>query len=194
LSRALEGIILARDGNCEMSGRATATPAAMDREAFLERLSQRYRHPLIAYFQRRVGSRDEAEDLTQEVFLRLVRRLDVETIDNPEAFVFRTAINLLRDRSRRGKTSTSHLTELTHHQPTVEDISPERVLDSRQSLDSVLRALDELDERTRDVFILHRLEGMKHAELATLYGVSVSSIEKYIMKALARVAMRAGPD
>ncbi|HLZ77234.1 RNA polymerase sigma factor [Phenylobacterium sp.] len=173
-----------------MSGRATATA---DREAFLERLSAHYRQPLIAYFQRRVGSRDEAEDLTQEVFLRLVRRLDVETIDNPEAFVFRTAINLLRDRSRRGKTSTSHLAELTQHQPALEDISPERVLDSRQSLETVLRALDELDERTRDVFILHRLEGMKHAELAALYGVSVSSIEKYIMKALAHVAMRAGP-
>jgi RNA polymerase sigma-70 factor (ECF subfamily) len=175
-----------------MSGRANAAPAKADREAFIERLSQSYRQPLIAYFQRRVGARDEAEDLTQEVFLRLVRRRDVESIDNPEAFVFRTAINLLRDRSRRVKTSVSHLNELVHRQSALEDISPERVLDSRQSLTSVLRALDELDERTRDVFILHRLEGLKHAELAALYGVSVSSIEKYIMKALARVAMRAG--
>jgi RNA polymerase sigma factor (sigma-70 family) len=174
-----------------MSGRPTATPATVDREAFLERLSLSYRQPLIAYFKRRVGSREEAEDLTQEVFLRLVRRLDAETIDNPEAFVFRTAINLLRDRSRRGKTWTSHLSELSHQQAPFEEVSPERVLNSRQSLTSVLRALDELDERTRDVFILHRLEGMKHAELAALYGVSVSSIEKYIMKALAHVAKRA---
>src|SRR5258706_13391568 len=99
-----------------MTGRAKAAPAEVDREAFLERLSQSYRLPLIAYFQRRVGGRDEAEDLTQEVFLRLVRRLDVETIDNPEAFVFRTAINLLRARSRRGKTSPNHLPDLSHQQ------------------------------------------------------------------------------
>ena len=174
-----------------MSGRGNEAPATEGREGFLQRLSQSYRQPLIAYFQRRVGSRDEAEDLTQEVFLRLVRRLDVETIDNPEAFLFRTAINLLRDRSRRGKTWSSHVVELAHHENTIEEVSPERVLDSRQSLSSVLRALDELDERSRDVFILHRLEGLKHAELAALYGVSVSSIEKYIMKALAHVAMRA---
>ena len=173
--------------------KANVTRAPEQRTAFLEELSQKYRRPLIAYFQRRVRSREEAEDLTQEVFLRLVRRLDVEAIDNPEAFVFRTAINLLRDRSRRGKTLSSHLDELAHGGRAFEELSPERVVDGRQSLQSVLRALDELDERTRDVFILHRLEGMKQAEIASLYGVSVSSIEKYIIKALACVAKRAGP-
>ena len=76
----------------------------------------------------------------------------------------------------------------------VEELSPERVLEGRQSLASVLRALDELDERTRDAFILHRLEGMRHAEIADLYGVSVSSIEKYIIKALAHLAARAGSN
>ena len=170
--------------------KAEATQAPEHRAAFLEELSQKYRRPLIAYFQRRVRSREEAEDLTQEVFLRLVRRRDVETIDNPEAFVFRTAINLLRDRSRRGKTLSSHLDEMAHGQNAFEDLSPERVVNGRQSLQSVLRALDELDERSRDVFILHRLEGMKHAEIANLYGVSVSSVEKYIIKALAHLAKR----
>jgi RNA polymerase sigma-70 factor (ECF subfamily) len=144
---------------------------------------------LNAYFQRRVGSRNEAEDLTQEVFLRLVRRLDLETIENPEAFVFQTAVNLLRDRSRRGKTQHSHLVDLAH-QHAVEELSPERLFDSRQSLTMVLSVLEQLDERSRDAFILHRLEGMKHAEIANLYGVSVSSVEKYIIKALALLAKR----
>jgi RNA polymerase sigma factor (sigma-70 family) len=160
------------------------------REAFLRRLSESYRQPLTAYFQRRVHSRIEAEDLTQEVFLRLVRRLDVEAIDNPEAFVFRTAVNLLRDRSRRGKTHQSHLVELTHHQANIEELSPERVFDSRQSLTLVMSVLEELDERSRDAFILHRLEGMKHAQIAELMGVSVSSVEKYIIKALSLLMKR----
>ena len=161
-----------------------------DRETFLRQISERYRQPLTAYFQRRVHSRNEAEDLTQEVFLRLVRRLDLETIENPEAFVFQTAMNLLRDRSRRGKTQHSHLSDLAHQQPGIEELSPERVFDSRQSLTLVLGVLDELDERSRDAFILHRLEGMKHAEIAHLYGVSVSSVEKYIIKALSLLAKR----
>lgn len=165
-------------------------PSETERDSFLRRLSERYRQPLTAYFQRRVHSRNEAEDLTQEVFLRLVRRFEVESIGNPEAFIFRTAVNLLRDRSRRGKTQQSHLAELTHQQAAVEELSPERVFDSRQSLTLVLIALEELDERALDAFILHRLEGMKHAQIAELLGVSVSSVEKYIIKALSLLAKR----
>lgn len=177
-----------------MTGSSEPRPhAAGDADAFLRQLSEAYRQPLLRYFQRRVGARDEAEDLTQEVFLRLVRRPDAEQIDNPEAFLFRTAVNLLRDRARRGKTFSSHQAEIFDHQDRFEALSPERVLEGRQSLNSALRVLEELDERTRDVFILHRLEGLKYAEIANLYGVSVSSIEKYIIKALAHLARRVGP-
>lgn len=161
-----------------------------ERERFLRQLSERYRQPLIAYFQRRVTSRSEAEDLTQEVFLRLVKRLDVQKLDNPEAFLFTTAVNLLRDRFRRGQTQRSHLAEVSLQQPGIEELSPERVFDSRQHLAKVIEALEQLDERSRDAFILHRLEGMKHAQIAELYGVSVSSVEKYIIKALAFLAQR----
>jgi RNA polymerase sigma-70 factor (ECF subfamily) len=174
-----------------MTGPVQQTLGDADREAFLKQMSESYRQPLTAYFQRRVHSRNEAEDLTQEVFLRLVRRLDQDRIENPEAFVFRTAVNLLRDRSRRGKTFQSHLAEMSHQHASVEELSPERVFDSRQSLTLVLEVLDQLDERTRDVFILHRLEGMKHAQIASLYGVSISSIEKYVIKALTLLARRA---
>jgi RNA polymerase sigma-70 factor (ECF subfamily) len=168
-------------------------PRASGEDAFFRELSQTYRQPLTRYFQRRVGAREEAEDLTQEVFLRLLRRPGADRIENPEAFLFRTAVNLMRDRARRGKTASSHLAEMANRQTDVEALSPERVLDSRQSLQSALAALKELDERTRDVFILHRLEGLKYAEIANLYGVSVSSIEKYIIKALAHLARRTGP-
>ena len=162
-------------------------------QAFFRRLSETYRGPLTAYFERRVRSRAEAEDLTQEVFLRLVRRLDAEAIDNPEAFLFRTAVNLLRDRSRREKTFRNHLSETELRQDRFEGISPERVLESRQALQRALRCLEELDERTRDAFILHRLEGLKYAEIAEVFGVSVSSVEKYIIKALAHLMRRVGP-
>ena len=163
-------------------------------QAFLERLSEAYRGPLTVFFERRVRSRDEAEDLTQEVFLRLVRRPDGADIDNPEAFVFRTAVNLLRDRSRRDKTLRSHLEETELRQDRLEGISPERVLQDRQALQAVMRRLAELDERSRDAFVLHRLEGWKHADIAQAFGVSVSSVEKYIIKALAHLMRGVGPS
>jgi RNA polymerase sigma factor (sigma-70 family) len=161
-----------------------------DRERLLRQLSERYRLPLTAYFARRVGSRSEAEDLTQEVFLRMVRRLELDNVENVEAFVFRTAVNLLRDRSRRDKSQNERRAEFANRHPDVDDLSPERVFDSRQSLTNVIAVLAGLDERTRDAFILHRLEGMKHAQIAELLGVSVSSVEKYIIKALTLLTQR----
>ncbi len=165
-----------------------------DREKLLRQLSERYRLPLTAYFARRVGSRAEAEDLTQEVFLRMVRRLELEDVENVEAFVFRTAVNLLRDRSRRDKSQSVRKVEFASRLTDVDDLSPERVFDSRQSLTHVIAVLEELDERTRDAFILHRLEGMKHAQIAELLGVSVSSVEKYIIKTLTLLAKRNAGD
>jgi RNA polymerase sigma factor (sigma-70 family) len=165
-----------------------------DREKLLRQLSERYRLPLTAYFARRVGSRAEAEDLTQEVFLRMVRRLELEDVENVEAFVFRTAVNLLRDRSRRDKSQSVRKVEFASRLTDVDDLSPERVFDSRQSLTQVIAVLEELDERTRDAFILHRLEGMKHAQIAELLGVSVSSVEKYVIKALTLLSKRTAGD
>jgi RNA polymerase sigma factor (sigma-70 family) len=165
-----------------------------DREKLLRQLSERYRLPLTAYFARRVGSRAEAEDLTQEVFLRMVRRLELEDVENVEAFVFRTAVNLLRDRSRRDKSQSVRKVEFASRLADVDDLSPERVFDSRQTLTQVIAVLEELDERTRDAFILHRLEGMKHAQIAELLGVSVSSVEKYVIKALSLLSKRTAGD
>jgi RNA polymerase sigma-70 factor (ECF subfamily) len=162
-------------------------------QAFLRRLSEAYRGPLTAYFERRVYSRDEAEDLTQEVFLRLARRPEGTDIDNPEAFLFRAAVNLLRDRSRRQKTLQSHLGETELRADRFEALSPERVVGDRQALQAAMRRLAELDERSRDAFVLHRLEGWKHAEIARAFGVSVSSVEKYIIKALAHLMRGADP-
>ncbi|MBW8860229.1 MAG: sigma-70 family RNA polymerase sigma factor [Caulobacter sp.] len=92
----------------------------------INRLNARYRGPLTSYFLRRVRRRDEAEDLTQEVFLRMVRSLQRtdgdggERIDNPEAFLFRTAVNLLRDRARRAKTFAEHLAEAAHRDENID--------------------------------------------------------------------------
>lgn len=175
-----------------MNTRTPAPDRAREPERLLEQLAQRYRYPLIAFFARRVRSSAEAEDLTQEVFLRMVRRLGEGGVDNVEAFLFRTAVNLLRDRSRRGKTLASREVDFAQRLGDVDDLSPERLFDSRQSLSQVVAVLAELDERTRDAFILHRLEGMKHAQIAEVLGVSVSSVEKYIVKALALLVKRSG--
>ena len=72
-----------------------------------------------------------------------------------------------------------------------EESSPERVLSSEQELHAVVEALASLSERTRDVFLLFRLEQMKHGQIAEMFGISVSAVEKHVSKAVAHLARRA---
>jgi RNA polymerase sigma-70 factor (ECF subfamily) len=161
-------------------------------------LDRKFRGPLLAYFSKRVFSRNEAEDLTQEVFVRLLHHPDRHDGQTVDAYVFTIAANLLRDRAKsvsgahdRASQNVDLLVETGHYSPSlIEDRDPERVLVGKEAIEDVLEALGELGERTRDVFILARLEAMQHREIADLYGISVSSVEKMIMKAMVHLGAR----
>jgi RNA polymerase sigma factor (sigma-70 family) len=165
-----------------------------------DKLDARLRDLLMRYFLRRVGrDKASAEDLTQEVLLRTVNASRTRHIDHLPAFVFRVALNLLRDRRRAVMRSgepvfvpidTALASELESQ--LVEDFSPERVLSSRQTLDEALQTLEELGGLTRDIFILFRLENMKQKDIAALYGIGQSTVEKHVMKAVAFLASRHG--
>jgi len=158
------------------------------RQEFSQEMAAHYRGPLVRYFMRHLADKNEAEDMAQAVFLRVMRRDSVSEIENPEGFLFQTAVNLLRDRSRREKTRLVALNELAGRQSFVEEMSPERVLIGKESLLNALKALKKLGERTHDIFLLHRLESMKYDEIADLYGISTSAVEKHMIKALAHLA------
>jgi RNA polymerase sigma-70 factor (ECF subfamily) len=161
-------------------------------------LDRKFRAPLLAYFSKRVLNRTEAEDLTQEVFVRLLHHPDRHNGQTVEAYVFTIAANLLRDRAKsvsgmveRTSQNVDLLVETGHYSPSlIEDRDPERVLVGKEAIEDVLEALGELGERTRDVFILARLEAMQHREIADMYGISVSSVEKMIMKAMVHLGAR----
>jgi RNA polymerase sigma-70 factor (ECF subfamily) len=149
----------------------------------------------MTYFQRRLASRAEAEDLTQEVFLRLAQRVETDEREIADGFIFTIAANLLRDRSRRARARSfnRHIewdsdVVQERDEALVDCLEPERVLLSREVLSRILTALDRAGPRTRDVFLLYRLEGMKHREIAQLFAISVSAVEKHIVRALKHLA------
>jgi RNA polymerase sigma factor (sigma-70 family) len=164
-----------------------------------DELWTRFSGPLMSFFLRRLRDRALAEDLTQEVLLRIVRASDLDLIDNAESYVFTAAANLLKDyrrRTLRNPTLSSRPLEEALadeiHSQLVEDRSPERVLLGEATLVEVLQALDELGELTRSVFILFRLENMKQKDIAALYGIGQSTVEKHVMKAVLHLATRCG--
>ena len=164
-----------------------AQPTPVDMKA----LVARFQAPLRSYFRKRAYDPEEAEDLTQEVFCRLASQETGSRIDNPEAYIFQAAANLLRDKARRESSRVGVLRELSRQsEHKFEELSPERVLQGRQGLASIQRALNELPERTRIVFVLHRFEELKYSEIAHRLEISVSGVEKHMMDAIRHVASR----
>ena len=155
-----------------------------DGETDLAARSRTLRGALTRYFQRRLPNTHEVEDLVQEVFLRIVRRGDSQDLDRFEGYVFQTAASVIKDRFRRRRTrmSDSHVTfEPDLHGQA--DVSPEQTVLAREALRSTTRAIMALPERTRTIFVLRRLEGLSHPEIARRLGLSLSTVEKHIQRA-----------
>lgn len=156
-------------------------------------LNRRYRPALMSFFLRRIRDHAEAEDLTQEVFVRLTA-LEIGP-DNPDGYIFQAAANLLRDRGRRARVRAGYRQAVEFEEgQRSEQITPARVLDGKESLERVLKALKSLPERTRAIFILYRLENMKQREIGEMFGISASAVEKHVVKAVAALARAKGGD
>lgn len=161
------------------------------------RLVTRFRGPLMSFFLRRTRDRAEAEDLAQETLTRIVGAAGIDGHGAVDSYVFKVAINLLRDRARKAARGGNPVlipidesTAAALEDQLQEQVTPERVLLGRESVAEALRVLDELGERTRNIFLLFRLESMKHKEIAALYGISVSTVEKHVMKAALHLGTR----
>jgi RNA polymerase sigma-70 factor (ECF subfamily) len=144
---------------------------------------------------RRVRDRTEIDDMVQQVFERLLKRGDVTGMDRLSGYVFQTASSVLADhgRRRRSRHADAHdeFDESAHGDV---DFSPEHVLLGRERLARATAILLELPERTRVIFVLRRLEGMKYLDIAARLGISVSAVEKHMERAVARLMDGVGEE
>ncbi len=146
----------------------------------------------MAFFLRRVADHAEAEDLTQDALIRLAR-VAPDSVDNPDAYVFQVAANLLRDRKRRDRVRADYLASVWEaERAKVEQRDPSRVAEAGQSLATLQSALYELPSRTCAIFLLYRLGRIGKREIASAYGISRSAVDKHLMRALAHIVRRAG--
>jgi RNA polymerase sigma-70 factor (ECF subfamily) len=148
---------------------------------------------LSRFFARRVAA-DDVLDMVHEAFRRLLRITSENKSppDTPEAYLTQIAGNLVRDRHRRAR---SHALDqhVSFDEDAVEGLEPLGLLETRDAIARVDAALLELPERTREIFLLHRLGGHSYAEIAAARGVSVKAIEKHIARALFELRQRVRP-
>ena len=161
-----------------------AAPSGTD-PVLLEVWNGQYRDTLSRYFRRRGVTASDCEDLTQEVFLRLAQQADLGAVRQAEAYLHRTAANVLTDWHRRARARGAGM-----HEPIASDmelpddaVSQERVALGRDALARLKQALARMPTRTQLVFTLHHFEGLPYAEVARRSGIAVRTVEDHMARA-----------
>lgn len=137
---------------------------------------------LLRTLQRMVDNPSTAEDLLQETYLRVTRALSERPISHLEPFVFQTARNLaldhLRARRLRENTLLEDVAPQVLHNVVAPGSSTEDAVQAEQLLRRLSSSLSRLTERQQRIFILSRLHGSSHLEIAETLQVSASTVQK----------------
>lgn len=152
---------------------------------FDDALFDRFYPRLVRYGVRLTGDRDEAEDVAQETFVRMVREEISGDQDRVRMWLFRTALNLIRDRKTL-RTNRAELLEANLPDPPPPPTPEEETLRRRRAL-RARRALDALGPRDREILLL-REEGFLYREIAEALDVAPSSVGTLLARAQKRFA------
>lgn len=139
---------------------------------------------LRRYFARRAGT-DEAEDLVQEVFLRLQARAGDEPVDNIQGYLFRVARNVLVSRYRMKGVGNREAWSDDLGGP--DELSPERILIGKQEYERLVAAIFALPPRARTAFLLHRFENLNYQAIAERMGIAKRSVKELMQRATDRL-------
>jgi RNA polymerase sigma-70 factor (ECF subfamily) len=149
----------------------------------------------VRFFALRTSSPAEAEDIVQEIFLKIAR-VDAASVENAAAFLYRLGTNAMLDRARARRRRTArdgayhdaHASGPTGYEPEADAPDPEAAVDARLRLRALLASVKELPEQCRKVFVMHKIDGLSYAEVAAALGISRSAVEKHMMAALRKLA------
>ena len=142
------------------------------------------RPALLRFLHQRTHCIEEAEDLSQEVFIRLLKIDDVDRIrENARNFMFQVAANIARDSYRRAKVRQRDFhVPIAGHCLATDTLPPDRELEIENKADAVENVLKTLRERERNAFRLHVEKDLTYSEVAGEIGVTTRTIERWMTR------------
>ncbi|MET3493531.1 sigma-70 family RNA polymerase sigma factor [Variovorax boronicumulans] len=154
---------------------------------------ERYYRELLSFLSRKVSDRATAADMVQESYARVYAAQQAgEPVREPRALLYRTARNLVIDQGRRSEVRARYAEPEDDMASDEADntlgptaFEPDAALASQQMVNTILAAIDRLPPRCREAFILHKFDGLAHAEVARRMGVSVKMVEQHVKNAVA---------
>jgi RNA polymerase sigma factor (sigma-70 family) len=162
---------------------ADSTQARKQNAARIEALYSEHNRALVLFLTRKLKDPQEAKEVAQEAYVRMLQLDAPGGISYLRAFLFKTASNLafnrLRDAARRGRIDDIELFDDNNSSP-----SPECGVAADQQLQRVLRVMDELPAKCRYAFIMNRWVGHDITEVARLMNLSERMVRMYVERAL----------
>ncbi len=143
---------------------------------------ERYYQELLGFFGRALRDRDSASDVVHESYARvLAMQLRTSLLAEPRALLYRIGKNLIVDQARRHQVERRVLEALA---ATACDEAPstDRVVAARQDVERLLARLAVMPPKRREVFVMVRVYGHSHAEVAERLNLSVAAIEKHVVR------------
>lgn len=131
---------------------------------------------------RRGRSKQDADDLVQEAWVRLACYEQRQAVEQPEAFLMKAALNLAVDAHRA---QVSHGDQVVLDNVVLVDTSPstEAIVLARERMARLSECLKRLSPKSREILLAYRLEGQTYQQIGQLHGLSVSTVEKHVAKA-----------
>jgi RNA polymerase sigma factor (sigma-70 family) len=153
---------------------------------------RRWNYDLTRFVERRVRVRADAEDLAQEVYLRLLRTNQIDVIAEPQAYLYRMASNVAAEWRVRARESKPHSAD--ELETLLETKTPEIRLDQAQDQARFDAALDSLGVMVRSVIFLKLREGMTNDEIARHLDITKRMVKRYLVSGYAELRVRLIPE
>jgi RNA polymerase sigma-70 factor, ECF subfamily len=158
-----------------------------DRKVFQE-IFDTYYEPLCRYSMQRISSHEDAEEIVQDIFVKLwTKREELGINLSLRAYLYRTALNKIINYGDHRKIRQIHQEHvLTNNRQENDAVNP---LITQEIQLLAAQAVDSMPEKRREVYLLSRQHGLKYSEIADEMGVSVKTVEAHLSKALEQLRL-----
>lgn len=159
----------------------------------VQSLYQTHHQWLCGWLRQRLGCVDNAADLAQDTFIRVITQRKATELREPRAYLSTIARSLMIDMFRRRYLEQAYLETLALS-PEPLDISPETRALIIEILMEIDRMLDGLGGRTREIFLLAQLDGLSYVEIGRRLNISVNTVKKHAVRALTHCLLLADDE
>jgi RNA polymerase sigma-70 factor (ECF subfamily) len=157
---------------------------------WLDDLYSRHSTELARHLRAKYNAPPDAEDVVQEAYARLaaMENLEISGIQNPKAFLFRMAENIMISLKRRHVVARTYAQGVDLLEATRSDCTPERVLLAKDELEIAARVLHAMPTQRRRCFIMHRFDELTYSEIARLSGMTLNGVKGHVERAMRDIA------